>query len=70
MTMHSVLGLLLLSATILAECPDGWEKHGHNCYKVTDDPNVDSLDKHLANCRRQGGSLASIHSQEQQDFIE
>ncbi|KAH7708035.1 C-type mannose receptor 2-like [Aphelenchoides avenae] len=37
---------------------------------VTNDPEVNSLDKHLANCRRQGGSLASIHSQEQQDFIE
>ncbi|KAH7710925.1 macrophage mannose receptor 1-like isoform 1 [Aphelenchoides avenae] len=52
--MRSAFALLLLAATVLAECPDGWEKFGHNCYRVTDDPNVNSFDKHLANCRRQG----------------
>ncbi|KAH7696245.1 Low affinity immunoglobulin epsilon Fc receptor, partial [Aphelenchoides avenae] len=37
---------------------------------VNEVPGGNSFDRHLASCRRQGGSLVSIHSEDQQRFIE
>ncbi|KAH7668116.1 mannose receptor C type 1-like protein [Aphelenchoides avenae] len=61
---------LLLFGTAFATCPNGWESNGKYCYKLNNDPSATSFDEQLASCRNQGGSLASIHDQATQQFLQ
>lgn len=54
-----------------SECPKGWTEWRDWCYQVnpSDDDGV-TADEGEAACEREGGHLASIHSAEEQDFVE
>ncbi|XP_043192002.1 macrophage mannose receptor 1-like [Amphibalanus amphitrite] len=49
-------------------CPNGWHLFQGQCYYVEERP-LDAASAE-AECRRAGSKLASIHSQEENDFIE
>ena len=49
-------------------CRQGWRGYQGNCYQVVERQSV-SISESRDACRRLGGDLASIHNQEQQNFI-
>ena len=53
------------------ECDDGWTQFGEFCYKLMDgDHNhYHSMKDCVNDCHLYGGELASIHSQEENNFI-
>jgi hypothetical protein len=62
---------MLFSVVLGQDCDDGWQPHGSHCYYVTDSTEDDQLSWHYARewCQIYGGDLASIHSDEERDFI-
>ena len=48
-------------------CEPGWQRHGDYCYYASDSSR--EYDIANADCVSRGSTLASIHSQEENDFI-
>jgi len=53
---------------VLGSCPSGWEKFDKNCY-LFQDTDLQPWTVARYKCQNQGGNLASITSQQEQDFI-
>ena len=53
------------------ECDNGWLTYDEHCYFMSNDASLLDFNWHQARdyCLQEGGELASIHSQEEQDFI-
>ncbi|XP_070702865.1 immune-related, lectin-like receptor 4 isoform X2 [Pempheris klunzingeri] len=61
------IALGLVSQLCLA-CEEGWEKHGGSCYYFS--TNRSSWGDSREECRRPGGDLVKIDSEEEQSFLE
>ena len=48
-------------------CPEGWTKFEDRCYSLVTDYHDITVCRDQ--CRAQGGDLASIHSQRENDFV-
>ena len=49
------------------ECPSDWSEYGNNCYKFfMENMNWANAESH---CTEQGGHLASVHSDQENEFI-
>ena len=49
-------------------CPQDWVRHGNSCYHVIDTPTANWSDARTT-CQNQGGDLAIIRSQDENNFI-
>ena len=49
------------------DCPEGWTKFEGRCYSLV--TNYHDITVCRDHCRAQGGDLASIHSQRENDFV-
>ena len=50
-----------------ASCDADWTEFNNSCYKIF--PNHSNIEECRADCRKEGGDIASIHSMEENDFI-
>ena len=50
------------------DCPAGWNKNQNQCYKFIDSPLKD-WNQAQTICKNQGGSLASIKSSEENEYL-
>merc|ERR1712115_318448 len=66
------LRLLFLAYLHLAmgqqDCPNGWSEFESNCYKMSKG-RVSKQDQAQKNCQKEGGHLASIHSEAENNFV-
>jgi len=68
---------LLLAATTLGACDEGWEAYGDNCYYLETEKKGSNMgnewytwiDARAACVRMGGGDLATIHDEAENDFI-
>ena len=54
-------------AEVAVVCPEGWTKFEGRCYSLV--TNYHDISVCRDQCRAQGGDLASIHSQRENDFV-
>ena len=59
----------MLHCFILEEhCEDDWKIFKQSCYKLV--MNYSDIEECRQDCKNQGADLASVHSKEENDFIE
>lgn len=56
------------TTTIFPGCPDGWSEFNQSCFQLIE--SLMSWTSASVNCQQLGGNLTSIHSQEENDFID